>query len=208
MNRYSGILFTLLMTICSSVIPNQEPDSSSAALLPDPVIQVENLHNSLIMVMKSKREYGERETFLTPVIENLFDTDTISRIALGSHWKTLAEADRILVTSRMLRLIISNYASRFKQFSGEEFATVSNKRISANRHLVKATLKTSRGETITLDYFLLESDSGWKIYDITANGVSDLALKRASYNESYRESGLAGVISEIDRQIGENKSSR
>lgn len=184
----------------STSVSTSEQTSSSA------VEQVEKLHALLIQLMKSDTTYELRANRIPEQIENIFDIHTISRIALGSNWKNLAESEKLKVKKMMKHLIVSNYAGRFKRYKKEIFVTQSHGPISRKRHLVKTTLKTAAGEIVNLDYHFSNTSGGWKIYDVTANGVSDLALKRASYQESFKKSGLVGVIGEIQLQIQKNQS--
>jgi phospholipid transport system substrate-binding protein len=46
----------------------------------------------------------------------------------------------------------------------------------------------------------------WKIFDVVANGVSDLSLKRATYSTTFKSSGVNGVIEEIKQTIQNNKT--
>jgi phospholipid transport system substrate-binding protein len=48
---------------------------------------------------------------------------------------------------------------------------------------------------------LLQQDGDdWRIINIVADGVSDLALKRAEYQRLFASGGIEGLIAEIERQ--------
>ena len=49
-----------------------------------------------------------------------------------------------------------------------------------------------------------KKDSIWKIYDIVANGVSDLSLKRAAYGKTLSENGFTGLVDNISEEIKKN----
>lgn len=171
-----------------------------------PVEQVENLHEFLIELMKANTTYEIRAQKIPEQVGSLFDVHTISRIALGPYWKKMTDVEQLQIENLMQDLIVSNYAGRFKRYKKEAFVTQSEQPLSRNRHLVKTTLKTKTGEIVTLDYHFTSRNGEWKIYDVVANGVSDLALKRTFYGESYKKSGLVGVINDIQRQISKNQS--
>ena len=61
------------------------------------------------------------------------------------------------------------------------------------------------GEAVVLlEYHLQNKDSVWQIYDIVANGVSDLSLKRAAYGKTLSENGFSGLIENISEEIKKN----
>lgn len=68
----------------------------------------------------------------------------------------------------------------------------------------RSRLITSAGEQVDLVYQLHEVAGGWYIFDIVANGVSDLSLKRAAYGAIYQAEGLAGIIEAINNSINRN----
>jgi len=204
MNKLStGRLAVILLTLFFSSLTLAEENNSS----PQKGL-VENLHTRLVEQMQSGETYEERASRLESLVASTFDTFTIARIALGSHWKNLEPEEQVQMQARIKALIISNYAGRFKKFTGESFSSLNEQPIGSNRYLVKTILLTGKNETVNLDYFLTESDGRWKIYDVTANGVSDLALKRASYSDIFKRLGFAGVLDEIDNQVDKNKPAR
>jgi phospholipid transport system substrate-binding protein len=53
---------------------------------------------------------------------------------------------------------------------------------------------------VSLEYLLHEGDGGWRIINIVADGVSDLALKRAEYQRVFASGGLDGLVAELEQQ--------
>ena len=41
---------------------------------------------------------------------------------------------------------------------------------------------------------------GWRIINIVADGVSDLALKRAEYQRVFASGGIDGLVAELEQQ--------
>ena len=97
----------------------------------------------------------------------------------------------------------STYASRFKEDNGQVFSITATEPIATNRKRVKSILETST-ETVSLDYQLQQEDGTWRIYDIVANGVSDLSLKRSNYSAMFKKGGLESVRQEISSNIAAN----
>jgi phospholipid transport system substrate-binding protein len=47
---------------------------------------------------------------------------------------------------------------------------------------------------------LQAADGSWRIANVIADGVSDLALKRAEYQTMLNESDVDGLVSELEAQ--------
>jgi phospholipid transport system substrate-binding protein len=48
---------------------------------------------------------------------------------------------------------------------------------------------------------LKESEHNWRIINISANGVSDLALKRSEYTSILQKEGFDSLITKINEKI-------
>ncbi len=170
----------------------------------DPKTVVNAFHDALISAMKASN-YGERAAIIGPAVDANFQVHTISRISLGRNWASLDETQQTEFQSLIRELITSTYSSRFDNFDGQYFTVLNTTEMKRNRKRVKTTL-TTKSETVTLDYQLQLVDTEYRIYDIVANGVSDLSLKRSNYAALFKSGGLDAVTEEISNNISENQS--
>lgn len=211
MNKYLGLLLLIFTSYLQAEThlknePEQRRPEQRQQVPENHIQKVEKLHARLIENMRANIDYTERASQLTPLVESNFDLETISRIALGRNWRKLAADKQRLIKDLMKELIVSNYAGRFNQYKNEVFSIQSDRPVSASRHLVRSTLTTGAGKIVAMDYHLTNKSGDWKIFDVIANGVSDLALKRSTYGASFKKSGLPGVIADIELNIKSNKS--
>lgn len=170
----------------------------------DPFSLVNKFHEGLIEMMQLPG-YDDRITSLRSIVEDTFDTATVARIALGRNWRKLPENDQTTISNLMTELIVSSYASRFPEYTNEQFEVIEEKPMKSNRTIVRTRLLTTT-QTVDLDYQLVALDGQWKIFDVVANGVSDLSLKRATYSATFKSSGVNGVIEAIKQTIHNNRT--
>lgn len=159
-------------------------------------------HAALTTAMKSN-SYEQRLSIVEPAVSDHFQIHTIARISLGRHWRSLSTEDQAGFQALLDDLVSSTYASRFKEDNGQVFSITATEPIATNRVRVKSILETST-ETVTLDYQLQQENGAWRIYDIVANGVSDLSLKRSNYSAMFKKGGLEPVRQEILSNIAAN----
>jgi len=193
------LIFVFLISIACPLIAEPAPH-------PQPARVVEDLQTALIYAMQGDQSYQWRVDYLVNSVESSFDFTTIARIAMGRNWDTLNKADRQALQSLMSKLVVSTYASRFKVYQGEAFTILKTLPIGEKRVQVRSRLTTREGEQIDLVYQLHQGAGGWFIFDIVANGVSDLSLKRAAYGAVFNETGLPGIVMEINNKIERNGS--
>ena len=171
--------------------------------LAEPATPVNKFHEGLIQVMRST-SYSDRLQLLAPIVESTFDTTTVARVALGRNWRKIEDEQKATITSLMGEIIVTSYASRFPIYSQQHFEVLGQKSIKSNRVIVRTQLHTD-SEKVDLDYQLVDLGGQWKIFDVVANGVSDLSLKRATYSATFESGGVTGVIEEIRQTIKDNQ---
>ena len=177
--------------------------SSSASDTSGPEETVSEFQHTLTMVLKEKL-YESKLSLLLPSVSKLFAVDTIARISLGTRsWKLLNENEKKAFQTLTTNLIASTYAARFKEFKDQRFEINETISLRKNRYAVRTQL-FSREVAVSLEYHLQNKDSAWQIYDIVANGVSDLNLKRSAYGKTLAEIGLSGLVDDIKKEIKKN----
>ena len=166
---------------------------------------VEKLHTTLLAVMKDgdKIGYPGRYDQLAPVIQSSFDMPFVSRTVLGKYWETFNNEQRSRFVEAFTQLSIATYAANFDRYSGERFKTISEQNVSGGRILVQSQLIKSDGGQVQLDYLLQRTGGQWRIVNIIAEGVSDLALKRADYSAFLKNNGFEALLKKLNEKINQ-----
>ena len=92
---------------------------------------------------------------------------------------------------------------RFDAWSGERFETTGTRALKRGRVAVRTLLHLAGGETIRLDYVVRPGQDGWRIVNVVAEGVSELALRRAEYDTLMATGSFETLIGRIERRIAE-----
>jgi len=166
---------------------------------------VENLHSALLVAMKEGSKIGFRERYdqLTAPITNSFDLPFVARTAVGRYWDTFESNQKSKFVDAFSRLSIATYAGNFDNYSGESFQIVSEKDLDHGQIQVKSRLIKSDGGEVSLDYILHQSNNRWRIINVIANGVSDLALKRADYTQFLKNKGFNALLEKLNEKIAQ-----
>jgi phospholipid transport system substrate-binding protein len=151
----------------------------------------------------AKIGYQGRYEQLAPVIKSSFDMPFVSKTVLGKYWETFNNEQRSRFIEAFTQLSIATYAANFDRYSGERFKTISQKQVSGGRILVQSQLIKSNGGQVQLDYLLHPTGGQWRIVNIIAEGVSDLALKRADYSAFLKSKGFEALLKKLDEKINQ-----
>jgi phospholipid transport system substrate-binding protein len=167
-----------------------------------PEATVASLHRGLIAASESSpaANVDARYRTLEPLIEKTHDLQYIAEFALRKQWPMLSETDRQRFVAAFEKLSVMTYASRFKNVSANTFKSAGPATVESGRaHVLTAIARQSQPD-VSLDYMLEQKDGAWRIINIIADGVSDLALKRAEYQRILGSGSIDDLIKELEAQ--------
>lgn len=169
----------------------------------EPEQVVSYLHESLIKAMREGEKLGYRGRFdlLAPVVDQTHDLDFIARTTLGANWTQLDAEQHHAFLDTFRKLSIGTYAGWFKGYGGERFEFLERQSMPRDQVMVRSRLVQPSGEIVRFDYILRQGKDGWRIINILADGVSDLALKRVEYRAIFQRDGFPTLIDLLKKKV-------
>jgi phospholipid transport system substrate-binding protein len=166
---------------------------------------VEELQRVLLAVMKDGPTIGYKGRYdhLAPVINASFDLPFIARTAVGRYWEAFNHEEKSRFVEVFSQLSIATYAANFDTYSGERFKVGSQKELDAGRVVIHSRLVKSDGGEVQFDYILHRIKNQWRIINVIADGVSDLALKRADYSAFLKNKGFDDLLIKLKEKIAQ-----
>ena len=189
------VAFSLSNLFLTSVFAQEE--STSARQI------VDKFQTELVQVMKNGKKLGYSGRFdkLETPVSNSHDLPKIARIVVGKEWEKLTEEQQKKLTDVFSKLSIASYAHNFKDFDGEAFIIDSEEETKMGGVVIHSHLDLPDDKPVKFDYMLKEKGVSWRIINIIANGVSDLALKRSEYTAILQRDGFDALITKINEKI-------
>jgi phospholipid transport system substrate-binding protein len=177
-------------------------DAAPVELATDsPAATIETLQLGLIEAAAGDATIEERYRALEPLIAATHDLPYIAEFALRRQWSGLGEGDRQRFVAAFRRLSVMTYAARFAAVGPGTFRPIAETPPdSGGRAEVTTAVARANMPDVPLQYLLHERPDGWRIINIVADGVSDLALKRAEYQRVFGNGGIEGLIAELEQQ--------
>lgn len=188
--------FYCLCTLSANVYALEKSPSKARQI-------VETFQNDLIDVMKNGKKlgYSGRYDKLKPSVTNSHDLSKIARIVVGKEWEKLSGSQQQQLADVFSKLSIASYAHNFKDYSGETFGFDTEEETKLGSAVIHTHLNIPDDKPVKFDYQLKESGDSWRIINIIANGVSDLALKRSEYTAILQREGFDALIAKINEKI-------
>ncbi|CAH9018006.1 ABC transporter substrate-binding protein [Candidatus Nitrosacidococcus sp. I8] len=181
---FIGILFLL-------ITPSTFADAPSSV--------IEKLQAELLSVMKNAKKLGfdGRYKQLLPVVTETLDIPFIARYTLGSSWKSLTDEQSIQFVDAFQILSISDYARHFDGYSNEEFNIEGEYPLKKGGMRVRSRLTNHDDTNVIFDYLLRNIDGNWRIVNVIADGVSDLAVRRTEYRQVIKTQGYDALLDQV-----------
>jgi phospholipid transport system substrate-binding protein len=184
----------LALGLCLAAMTSNANDGDAVAV-------VERLHAGIVAAAADRDSTVEdRYAALEPLIESTHDLESIARLTVRRQWADFTDDERRRFLAAFERLSVMTYASRFAGVGEGTFEIAGRGDAGRGRIEVNARIIRSDADPVPLDYVLEESAAGWRIVNIFADGVSDLALKRAEYQRILAQGSIEDLIVHITAQ--------
>ncbi len=178
---------------------------AQAASVQPAVAVIARFQKTLLTVMKKGPHLGfkGRYRILTPAVRESHNLAYIAQVTVGPYWPRLSSASRAAFVKVFAHLTVATYAAQFKSYAGQAFKETAAYMVGRGDVLVETELVAHKHKEATLDYLLAPSGADWKIVNIVANGVSDLALKRAQYTAIIQRKGFPALLNLLHAKVAQ-----
>jgi phospholipid transport system substrate-binding protein len=165
------------------------PTPSRAAS--DPAAFVADLGTKAINVLTSTASEPERERQFRVLFEQAFDLPAIARFVLGPYWRTASEEQRQEFIKLFENYVIHAYTVRFNAYAGQQLKVVGARPEGDNGALVQSeiALPNSNQPPVKVDWRVSKAGDGYKITDVTVEGVSMALTERQEFASVIQRGG-------------------
>ena len=190
---FSKYLLVFLMAVsCTSFA--QTPDQSTP---PDALIKM-----VVTEVMASVKADPEIQKGSIPKIVELVDKKIVpytdmrrtTEMAMGPNWKKATPEQQAQLTSEFKSLLIRTYSGALSQLRDQTVQFKALRAAPDDKDVVVKTVVLGRGDPVPLDYRLVKTDNGWKVYDMNIMGVWLIEAYRNQFANQISQNGIEGLV--------------
>lgn len=166
---------------------------------------IESAANSMLKELDAHRdEYRKDPKKIEQLVDEVllphFDTVYAARLVLGTHWRSASAEQRKRFIEGFYRSMLRNYGSALAEFTGDRLKVFPAQIApDGQRATVRTEVKRSNGERVPVNYSLRKTDSGWKAWDVTIEGVSYVKSFREDFGAEIDQKGLDEVIARLEQ---------
>ena len=138
----------------------------------------------------------ERREVIRRVANQIFDFEETAKRALGPHWNARTPAERKEFVALFTDLLERSYVSRIEQYGGEKVTYVGDQ-VMGDQAIVKTRIVSKTGTDIPVDYRMLKTANGWRVYDVNIEGVSLVANYRTQFNKIVQTESYQALVDRL-----------
>jgi phospholipid transport system substrate-binding protein len=156
-------------------------------------------------VSERKEELASDRQALYKLIDEIllprFDQRYAAQLVLGRHWRAASEEQRKQFIEAFYRSLLRQYSDglldfdltqlQFRPYRGDP---------TKDRTVVRTVVTLDDGTEAPVDYGLIKRGSGWRLFDVTIEGISYDRNFRAEFNSEIQATSLEAVIKRLQRE--------
>ncbi len=138
------------------------------------------------------------DTFIIDIVLPHFDFVSMSRSVLGKHWRKASPGQQEAFVEEFKNLLVRTYATALLEYTEERITFAPLKSKAGDIEVtVSSEIEQPGGLGIPIEYRMERQAEGWKVYDVTIDGLSLLVNYRNTFNNEIRKVGIDGLIENI-----------
>ena len=132
-----------------------------------------------------------------------FDFERITQIAMGRNWAKASPVEQKQIIIEFGKLLTRTYSNAIASLKDLDVEVKTTRVTTANVDVTVKTQMIGRPQPVAIDYGLINGQGGWKVYDVTVEGISLVAAYRDEFNGLVSSSGVQGVIDALKKKNGD-----
>ncbi|MEI6227144.1 MAG: ABC transporter substrate-binding protein [Methylophilaceae bacterium] len=181
--------------------------NANAEVSPD--VLVKQTADEVLTIIKNDKEIqaGNKQQLYALVEAKIlpnFDFDRVCRMVLGKSWRSATPEQQAIFQKEFRSLLLRTYASALGKYKDQviEYKPLRMEGDAKNVS-VKTQILQPGGQPVAVDYDLIKSEHGWKVYDIVIESVSLVTNYRSQFSNEIRLNGLDSLNKKLEEK---NKS--
>ncbi len=149
------------------------------------------------IMLDEEMTLDQKKSKVVKITDDVFCFPLIAKLSIGKqHWSEFNAKQKIEFTNLFTEQFQSFYIDKLDLFSDEEVvfkpATVVKK-----KKVQVPTVLISKGKEYSILYKMSNTKTGWKIYDITIEGVSLIHTYRSQYNHILKSGKIEDLLAKM-----------
>jgi phospholipid transport system substrate-binding protein len=180
-------------------------DAQTTELL-GPQELVEQTTQEVLDILSTRRAELEKDHNLIYSLTNQivvphFDLVSISKWVLAKHWRKATKEQKLRFIRAFREMMVKTYAVAILEYDGNKIEYLPLRDdVATGEVTVRSEFYQAGKPPVAINYSLHKRPTGWKVYDVSVDGVSIVTTFRTSFGTEIRQSSLDAVIERIEKK--------
>ncbi len=137
-----------------------------------------------------------------------FDFARMTQLAVGRGWRTTTAEQKQALVAEFRTMLVRTYTKVFSTYPDPKVEVKPVKLDDgATETTVRTVIRIRDGKSVTVDYEMQKTVTGWKAFDVTVEGVSLVTSYRGSFADQIQQTGIDGLIKALaDKNLAASHS--
>jgi phospholipid transport system substrate-binding protein len=191
-------------TALASTIPAATAATSTTQQTPSDIIQ--SAAQCTMNEMQSNRDAYRKDPWkVRPLVEKYllphFDMEYAAHLVLGQYWRTANHEQRKRFIDAFYHSLLATYGSALVELTPERLKVVpTTVDPSADHATVRTQVTGYNADRIAMNYSMRKTPEGWKVYDVTVDGISYIKSYREDFGAQIQQLGLDSLIAHLEER--------
>jgi phospholipid transport system substrate-binding protein len=146
-----------------------------------------------------RKDPAKLDNLVSTVLLPNFDTDYAARLVLGQHWRSATEDQRKRFVDAFYHSLLRNYGSALIDFTADRMNVLPFRGDpNGTQATVRTEVKRENGTKVPVNYTLRKTETGWKAWDVTIEGISYVKSFKTDLGSEVEQKGLDEVIQRLE----------
>ncbi len=187
------------------------PAVARAEIPPPDVLIRDTVHDVMELVNADRGIVANQKRLLGLVEAKIlphFDFDRMTKLAVGRAWRDASDEQKKALVTEFRTMLVRTYTNVFVTYPDPKIEVKPIKLDDSMTEItVRNLIRIGSGQTVTVDYEMEKTPSGWKAFDVTVDGVSLVISYRGSFADQIKQSGIDGLVKTLaDKNLAASRS--
>jgi phospholipid transport system substrate-binding protein len=168
---------------------------------PDQLVQ--KITDDVLAAVKSDKQLaaGDKQKAIKLAEEKVLpyiDFEQATRLAVGRPWNQATPEQKKRLVSEFRNMLVRTYANAIQGYQGQTLKVLPTRgKQDPEDTTVRTQFIRAGGQPLPIDFAMRKTGEGWKVYDITVEGVSLVMTYRSEFDAVVKQEGIDGLIKRL-----------
>lgn len=152
----------------------------------------------LDIIKKNDKDTARVRDLVDAKVAPLADYNRMTKLAVGRYWLSATAEQQQALVREFRQMLVRTYLSALTIYKNAQ-VDVKGSRAgnSADEVNVRSEVILAGQKPIPLDFSFEKTDAGWKVYDISVEGISFINNHRNQFSTIIQKEGVDGLIKQL-----------